>query len=105
MGVPPIAPDAMVAHSCTSPARLSCGGGDLRDRWDYCGVWGSQRWLIGRSAVTNRAERAMYRRPRRPGPARRDRRLTGVDRPYVLVSGAMSLGGDIDRAAAAPLEL
>src|SRR5258706_1264164 len=38
-------------------------------------------------------------------PARRERRLTGVDRPYVLVSCAMSLDGDIDDASATPLPL
>src|SRR5258708_37202352 len=38
-------------------------------------------------------------------PARRDRRLTGVDRPYVLVSCAMSVDGYIDDASAKPLRL
>ncbi len=38
-------------------------------------------------------------------PARRDRRLTGVDQPYVLVSCAMSLDGYIDDASAKPLRL
>ncbi len=35
-------------------------------------------------------------------PARRDRRLTGVDQPYVLVSCAMSLDGYIDDCRVTP---